>query len=599
MSNNKSGKRHWKETIGVVGKPSAPARSRNPEDAPTTAQPRPASAATVAESDPLAPIEGVIDGLPVGSITFADQVGKKLWHNPTPIEIRAVGVIAEEKIAVPAATRRLAVRAIAIRQRVGRLLYTPILVADPDRISAIAGEWARLAKMVREFKRSVPDIAPHTVEHKLLQAAQELLPDPHDLEAEAAMTAEMSRLIEAILSGQAAGAAVWNAPVAEVDELYKAVQSGSFTADMGLCLELFAGSVLAQRHLSGGDRQTIERDRRLLDVLVERLEARVDVLLAAHQRDRATGRRLANWRRFLNEIRSSVGEMLVRLASEQPRPRPIYSTGGIPEYEITAAQSLAGEAAPTGGQARETESTGVGQRYAPPAYAAPNRATGATGPISSTSPEGTTGPVAVTGPSGNTGTLTQTGPIARPVVPRGAELLAAKARAAAAPSGPVTTKPPAPEDAAIVDNLRHWRDQVRGAGGIFTRSGLPGRYAVQLIGLAVALGLFGYLFTLPAALPKPAPLATEMFSDALTLSYVTRAGDLLVATADPGWEQLPASERQLGATRLMSLAEAQGCSAGIIVGVGGTPLAFWSPGREPELRTLRDQTGLASAPTQR
>lgn len=520
-------KRHWKESIGVMpgvtpkksttgAHPTAGSQSTTtasgivlptlkPPPARTTGQRETISVAHTEESI-LAPIENLIDSLPSGSITFADQVQQKLWHRPTPIEIRALGVIAAEKVLAPPAVRKLTVRVVAVRQRIGHLLYTPLVTIDSERIAAIGGEWVRLANLVREMRRTWPTAPAEGAEERVLRAAYELLAEPFDLEVKATLSAEMSRLVDAIRNGNASGTPVWNAPVAEVDDLMAAISRGTLAADQGLCLELFAGCTLAQRHANEQERGALERDRRLLELLAEQLEARVDVMLQAHTRDPASVRRLGAWKRYLTETRSRVNESLTRPAAPATEPA---THGQASEVHITAPQGLS---------------------------------------------------------DGDTQVVQPTAPVAPATSERAADA-ATEAH-----------------EETIVEHLRSVRSSLPALPEEAKPAPQQTRWVACLAG-AVLVAIMGlWTARLPALLPAPDPVSLEQFESALPLTQAARAGALMVATADPTWKSLSSSEQQLGATRLMTIAEELGCSAGLLLNAEGTPLAVWSPGREPLLR---------------
>ncbi|MFN7966394.1 MAG: hypothetical protein U0V87_11975 [Acidobacteriota bacterium] len=269
---------------------------------------------------------------------------------------------------------------------------------------------------------------------------------------------------------------------------------------------------MAQRHANEQERAALERDRRLLELLAEQLEIRVDVMLQAHGRDMASARRLAAWRRYLTETRSRVNEALTRPAAPAA-PAPQHSSAS--EVHITA---------PQGAVDPEQEATG-------------HLTTPIPAPIS-------------------TSALA-----ALPVPPRHAA-----------------------QEESIVEHLRSVRSSVLSTPEETAPTPSWKRWIPLMVGV-VAIGTLGlYTARLPAPLPVAAPVTPEIFESALPVIQAARAGSLLVVTADPEWTSLATDDRQLGATRLMTLAEEIGCSAGILVDADGTPLAVWSPGRAPSLR---------------
>jgi hypothetical protein len=300
----------------------------------------------------LGPIEMLIDRLPFGSINFADQIAQQLWARPSPAETRALAAIAEFKAQTPVSSRRFAIRSVAVRQRVQKLLFTPLTRVDADRLVAMGVEWARLAKLTGELRRNWPIGPGGSVEERVLNAAFELLPDVIDLETEAALNSEMARLAEAMRDGGSWRNTQWNVPLHELEQLVHAVQSGTLTPDQGLCLELFAGCVLADRHASEGSRTALERDRRMLELLSDLLETRVDVQLATHQRDQATATRLTIWRRCLTAARTRVHEALTRPAQAQQRVElettgPVSAEAPVDTTGSVAAQDRTVEREPT------------------------------------------------------------------------------------------------------------------------------------------------------------------------------------------------------------------------------------------------------------
>jgi hypothetical protein len=281
--------------------------------------------------------------------------------------------------------------------------------------------------------------------------------------------------------------------------------------------------MLAHRHLGSGDRSALERDRRALELIADQLEVRIDVMLQAHERDVATSRRLAAWRRYLSETRSRVNEALTRPVAA-PTTKANEPTE---EVHITAPQGLI----PTTSASESVH----------------------TGPI------GTTGPIdAAVSTSVDTGAVT----------------------------GPQAAEP-------IVEHLRAVRSQFQNEEQ-WRSAALAGRgqrvKTLLWIQAGVAAAMAVALIFLPPGRPPAESIGTAEFSSVLPLTQASRAGQLLIATVDPSWITLDPTERRLTATRLMTLAEGAGCTAGLLLGPDGQPLASWSPGRSPRLYELPAST---------
>ncbi len=514
-------KRHWKESIGVVGRPrvrkpvekttkpkdgDAPppadqaAKSAVTETAPMSARrPRPKTNApndtkkapaarpqakpraievpggsTVSAKDQardaaLAPVAELLAQLPIGSMDFARQFAERLWVRPSATDLRNVSLIAERhaRIVLPV-TRRHVLRAVLIRQKVHTLLASRHQVlADPARLDARAREWTRLQTVTVDTRDGLDAAKSHSDEDAILTAAAELLPNPHTLGQEAALCAALAGLVDSLAGHGDDSAPLAARVVPEAQDSLKHLCHGEVSAGEVVFLELTATLLLAHQDLALGEREKLERDRGLLGRIAERIEEEITAMMSAHRRDPQASEKLAAWRRRLGDMRARVDEALTRPDSELETERT--PSGAHEDAVLARLQAV------QGGNEKAAD-------------------------------------VATTGPRG-------------------------------------------------------WRKLIPFLGG------------------ALAIALLGTLhWVLPGPLPRPPEITPKTFEGTAALSQVVPAGAFLVATADPGWERLEQEEPQTEATRLMLRAETEGFSAGLLMAADGRPLASWSPGREPEIR---------------
>jgi len=344
-------KRFWRESIGVVAPGGAGTASTE------SARP-PAAASSVPRLGPLmgaaqlAQINAALGRLPIGSIAFADEVGRRLWRNPAAEDLRLLSIVAENEPLLPSGSsaRELAVRCVAIRQRSERLAEQGRRAAlDPAPLQFRAAEWSRLARSLREG-RPVVDSALAKAPNAALAAARALLPDPADIDAEAALAAEAAALVDAA-RGSRPHDETSLVDFPEASALLDRCAAKTNEPDDVLFLAGLACCTLAARAAAGAPRETLDRARRGVAVVARRFDEAVETTLAEHKRNQERNAVLAAWRRRLGEAKRRIDEALTRPVSgapaepladeamverlrtvrgqvEQPRPAPAHAPKG-------------------------------------------------------------------------------------------------------------------------------------------------------------------------------------------------------------------------------------------------------------------------------
>jgi hypothetical protein len=262
-------------------------------------------------------IEEVLWALPLGSIVFGDEVARRLWAQPAPADLKALATILENQRQVPAGPlRELVVRAVALRQRVQRLLeHAARGILDSAQRGAHAAEWSRLARLARETMVEL-DVRIAEQETAPLKAAATLLPDPEDVEAEAALAAEVAALLDADPSAA-------DAPdVPEARDVLTSMRASQPRPLDPLFLDVLACWSYSRRAVQALDIPQMERGRRVAARVSARVDAVVARLAAEHRRDPEGNARLAVWRRYLMDARSRIDETLTRPAPSTSKLRP-------------------------------------------------------------------------------------------------------------------------------------------------------------------------------------------------------------------------------------------------------------------------------------
>jgi hypothetical protein len=380
-------KKFWRETIGTgvaprpvkpaprpggpappAGRPAAPAFVTDEEDAPRAPSRRPAIApGTIAvgslyaetpapmgraKSAAMEALELVLEALPVGSITLAEQVGARLWPDPAPAEVRDLARLLVARNQVPDLTMRDAlIRSIAVRQRSRRLRRTgPDVPLDATAFATRAHEWSRLAEVAGEIG-FVLQSAPDARGADAIAAALALLPDPLELAAEADVARTAAGLIEVARGEAARSPHQEQPPVDDAISLLGAIKEDRPRPGDPLLLEIWAACSLVRRDLPQADRAALEHDRRVLAVVDARAEEAITLAVRTEGADREAARRLLAWRRYLAEMIDRV-----RARLDPPKPAvPVPAT--VPP---SAASSPAGPAAAAaeeqpGGEAKEQQ----------------------------------------------------------------------------------------------------------------------------------------------------------------------------------------------------------------------------------------------------
>ena len=144
-----------------------------------------------------------------------------------------------------------------------------------------------------------------------------------------------------------------------------------------------------------------------------------------------------------------------------------------------------------------------------------------------------------------------------------------------------STEQPMDSDDAIVEHLRQTRNETEGE----TPRALPRWLRWFTMGsVLLTATISGSSLLLPPLPSEPSPVLAKDFAEITPLGDSRAAGEMMIATADPQWEQLDEQERRIVAGRLASKAESLGLRAGLLMAHDGTPLLTWSPGTEPLLR---------------
>jgi hypothetical protein len=381
-------KKFWRETIGTgvaprpvkpaprpggpappAGRPAAPAFVTDEEDAPRAPSRRPAIApGTIAvgslyaetpapmgrtKSAAMEALELVLEALPVGSISLAEQVGARLWPDPAPAEVRDLARLLVARNQVPDLTMRDAlIRSVAVRQRTRRLRRTgPEVPLDATAFATRAHEWSRLAEVAGEIG-FVLQSAPDARGADAIAAALALLPDPLELAAEADVARTAAGLIEVARGDAARSPHQEPPPVDDAISLLGAVKEDKPRPGDPLLLEIWAACSLVRRDLPQADRTALERDRRILAVVDARAEEAITHAVRSEGADREAARRLRAWRRYLAEMTDRLQARL-----DPPKPpgppsaKPPTSGVGSPSNPAAtaAAEEPVGDAKPEPG----------------------------------------------------------------------------------------------------------------------------------------------------------------------------------------------------------------------------------------------------------
>ncbi|MCU0223028.1 MAG: hypothetical protein MUF27_02955 [Acidobacteria bacterium] len=366
--------KHWKETIGTGvaprplrpgprpgAPPARPAAPGVPSDG-DDALPRPTRRAAVApgtiavgslSAEMPAPLgraksaaqealELVLAELPVGSISFTEQVGARLWPDPRPAEVRDLArlLVARNQVQ-DLAMRDALTRAVSVRQRTRRLQRLgPEVPIDATAFAARAHEWSRLAEVAGEI-RFVLQSAPTPRGADAVEAALALLPDPLELAAEAEVARAAAGLIGAARGETARGAHQDPPPVDDAISLLGAVKEDRPRPGDALLLEIWAACSLARRDLPLAERTALENDRRALALVDARAEASLVRAVESEGADREAARRMLTWRRYLVEMTDRVKSRL-----DPPKPAAAPAPGTTPPAGSGAAADSGGSGGP-------------------------------------------------------------------------------------------------------------------------------------------------------------------------------------------------------------------------------------------------------------
>lgn len=308
----------WKESVGAA---QPPTERRTPQDSAPSRGTTTPSAPPISEgatATGLLPIEEALASLPIGSVVFGDQVAKKLWADPTPMDLKALATIAERRRFIPAGVQRDAVlRAVMVRQRAQRLFAPgPRPICDSRPFHLRSAEWSRLSRLTNQASEDLKEI-PQGPNEPAFLAARGLLPDVLDLEAEASVSTEAALLIEAALAGKKADGAAAFRKFSEALELLGAVQTGQSAPGDELFLEILAVCAFANRVLDVPGRPDLDRLQRAIARVSARLDRAVDLVLKQHKRDPERNTKLAHWRRRLLDAQRLINETVSQATGPQ------------------------------------------------------------------------------------------------------------------------------------------------------------------------------------------------------------------------------------------------------------------------------------------
>ncbi len=299
-----------------------------------------------AKSAALEALDLVLGSLPVGSISFTEQIGLRLWPDPAPMEVRDLARLLGSRNQVPDLGLRDALtRSVAVRQRMRRLRRLgPDAPLDALALATRAHEWSRLAEVAGEI-RFVLQSAPTPRGAEAIAAGLALLPDPLELTAEADLARAAAALVEVARGDAARNAHQEPPPLDDAVSLLGAAREGKARPGDPLYLEIWAASSLVRRDLPQGDRATLEHDRRILALVEARAEEALTRAVDSGGTDREAARRLLTWRRYLAEMTDRLQARLNPPAPPAPAPAktPAAASGtpGEPAADAAGAGSEA------------------------------------------------------------------------------------------------------------------------------------------------------------------------------------------------------------------------------------------------------------------
>ncbi len=318
-------RRYWKETVGVLPGSRAPAAPRR--EAPSSSAIPETTARADSTHDPRTrladpAVERILDGLPVGSLLFGNEVASSLWRTPSAEDLARLATLAGQRPRLTSSALRDAIgSAVTIRLRFERLssCKTPMQL-DPNAFSEQSAEYERLARMVDEVRdRLVRGEAARCEAPEAIRAARQLMPEPGLLMALAAHAAELGAITDLAIQGRAAQC--WR-PIPEATGLLTAIEVGRVSPDQHACLQIYGACLLALRDLEMRSGSELLVARGLLDHITRVTGApAVAALPGVMPAQRATPHKAA-WRRLLQDARSRIDERLTRPA----RARDALST---------------------------------------------------------------------------------------------------------------------------------------------------------------------------------------------------------------------------------------------------------------------------------
>jgi hypothetical protein len=271
-----------------------------------------------ADDEALQALEALLDGLPGASEDFGSRVEENLWPQPAPEDLKALSKIVGERHLVPrGAGRRALLRGIVLRRRIESMRDgSRSITADRDVLEARAQQWERLAEAARSIREELPETGPTDPVTAVVEAGQTLIGSPAVLDGEAALTRGAADLID----GEHNAGPRLAALIPESLEVIEGFRHGHLPPSHAPLVEVAAGILIMDTDLRAGDRNALQRDRKLIERLLVTLDRGIEELMPAHTRVPETNAWLAAWRRRTLDLRVRIDEWLTRPAPEPEQP---------------------------------------------------------------------------------------------------------------------------------------------------------------------------------------------------------------------------------------------------------------------------------------
>ena len=328
--------RHWRESIGVLpdqrygrtrtsyghGASSEPRRTAGPprQAHPADLQADGSDPLFPAGTDPLGPLEALIDGLPSTTQDFAARVAEELWPHPSGEELQALTRLIEQRHIIPRGPgRTAALRAIVLRRRVEQTREgSRAITADRDVLDARRQQWERLAEAADDILDALGADGASDPAAPIIDAAHALVPSPAVLRGEAAVT----RGVAALIDGERNAGPRLASLIPESLEVIDGFRQGHLPPSHAPLVEIAAGFLVIDDDLRNGELQALMRDRKLIERLLATLDRSIEELMPKHTRAPEKNAWLAAWRRRALDLRMRVDEHLTRPEPDADQPPP-------------------------------------------------------------------------------------------------------------------------------------------------------------------------------------------------------------------------------------------------------------------------------------